>query len=96
MRKFLFKGAVFTALLGFNLVMAQSLGLQKAGQTMMNEVAGAFPYVAGVLFVVAGWKALNEYSESKDILAALKIVMWYIIAVLVIIGGYQFVKTQSL
>lgn len=96
MKKYLLKVSVVVAVLAFDLALAQSLGLQSAGQKLMNEVAGAFPYVAGILFVIAGWKALNEYSETKDHMAALKIVMWYILAVLVIVGGYQFVKGLAL
>lgn len=98
MRKtnFLFKGAVLTALFIFQSAMAQSLGLQGAGQNILNEVAGAFPYVAAVLFIFAGWKALNEYSETKDVMASLKIVLWYIIAILVIVGAYGYIKNVKL
>lgn len=96
MKKYLFKGAVLTALLGFELVIAQSLGLQRAGQSIMNEVAGLFPYIAAIGLAITGGYALIDFGKNKDYMEALKIVLFYILAVVIIVAAYQFVKSQSL
>ncbi|MRM84278.1 hypothetical protein [Riemerella anatipestifer] len=96
MRKFFTKGALVATIFGVQFTNAQTFGLKAAGEKFMGEVAGAFPYIAGILFVFAAWKALDEYSQSKDVLAALKIILWFALALVVIVGIYQFVKGQSL
>ena len=76
---------------------AQTFGLQSAGEKMLNEVAGAFPFIAGLLFIFAAWRALAEYNENgKDVWSGVKVILFYIIILLVVIGAYKFVKSQGL
>lgn len=84
-------------LLGNILVSAQNLGLSDAGNKMMNEVEKAFPFIAGILFIFAAWKALGEYNENgKDVWSGIKVILFYIIIMLVVVGAYKFIKTMSL
>lgn len=75
---------------------AQDLGLATGGNKILNELVKAFPIIAAIAFLWVGWKALNEYNESKDVLSSLKIVGWYLLAVFFIVGAYQVVKNISL
>lgn len=76
---------------------AQSFGLEAAGKKMLDEVAGAFPFIAGLLFIFAAWRALSEYNENgKDVWSGVKVILFYIVILLVIIGAYKFVRSQSL
>lgn len=78
-------------------IYAQSLGLQDAGQKLMTEVEGVFPYIAGIIFLFVGWKNLGNFtSENGDIWKGIKNLVFYILAVLIVVGVYRFVKTQTL
>ena len=96
-KNFLRKTSVASIVFGAtNLMNAQNLGLQNAGKKILDEIAGAFPFIAGIIFIIVAWKALSEYNDTKDVFSALKIVIWFVVALLVVIGVYQFVKSQSL
>ena len=94
--KFSQKAGLLLFMLSATIVNAQDLGLADGGNKILNELVKAFPIVAGIAFIWVGWKALNEYNETKDVLSALKIVGWYLLAVFFIVGAYQVVKTTSL
>lgn len=94
--KFSQKAGLLLFMLSATIVNAQNLGLADGGNKILNELVKAFPIVAGIAFIWVGWKALNEYNETKDVLSALKIVGWYLLAVFFIVGAYQVVKTTSL
>ena len=90
------KAGLLLFMLSATIVNAQNLGLADGGNKILSELVKAFPIVAGIAFIWVGWKALNEYNETKDVLSALKIVGWYLLAVFFIVGAYQVVKTTSL
>lgn len=92
------KTMILSLLIGaFGLLYSQNLGLDKAGQQFLNEVRKAFPYVAGLSFVFVGWKAFNEYNENgKDVMAALKVFIYFAVILLVFIGIFEFVISKSL
>ena len=94
--KFSQKAGLLLFMLSATIVNAQDLGLADGGNKILSELVKAFPIVAGIAFIWVGWKALNEYNETKDVLSALKIVGWYLLAVFFIVGAYQVVKTTSL
>ncbi len=94
--KFSQKAGLLLFMLSATIVNAQNLGLADGGNKILSELVKAFPIVAGIAFIWVGWKALNEYNETKDVLSALKIVGWYLLAVFFIVGAYQVVKTTSL
>ena len=94
--KFSQKAGLLLFMLSATIVNAQNLGLADGGDKILSELVKAFPIVAGIAFIWVGWKALNEYNETKDVLSALKIVGWYLLAVFFIVGAYQVVKTTSL
>ncbi len=94
--KFSQKAGLLLFMLSATIVNAENLGLADGGNKILNELVKAFPIVAGIAFIWVGWKALNEYNETKDVLSALKIVGWYLLAVFFIVGAYQVVKTTSL
>lgn len=96
MKNFYLKTAVLTALFGFEFLMAQSLGLDRAGKMFSSELESSFPYFAGGGLILVGLYALYDYGKTKDYMESLKIVLFYIVGVLVVVGGYQFVKSQSL
>lgn len=83
-------------LLATTTVNAQDLGLATGGNKILAELVKAFPIVAAIAFIWVGWKALNEYNDNKDVLSALKIIGWYLLAVFFIIGAYQVIKGVSL
>ena len=83
-------------LLSGTLINAQDLGLATGANKILAEIVKAFPLIVAISFIWVGWKALNEYNDSKDVLSALKIVMWYLLAVFFIIGVYQVIKSVSL
>jgi TRAP-type C4-dicarboxylate transport system permease small subunit len=93
--KFSQKAGLLLFMLSATIVNAQNLGLADGGNKILSELVKAFPIVAGIAFIWVGWKALNEYNETKDVLSALKIVGWYLLAVFFIVGAYQVVKTTS-
>lgn len=95
-QKFYQKASLTVFLLSATLVNAQDLGLATGGNKILNELVKAFPIIAAIALIWVGWKALNEYNDSKDVLSALKIVGWYLLAVFFIIGAYQVVKNVSL
>lgn len=95
-RNYLQKASLILFILSASFMNAQDLGLATGGNKILNELVKAFPIVAGIAFIWVGWKALNEYNNSKDVLEALKIVGWYLLAVFFIIGAYQVIKTVSL
>jgi len=95
-QKFYQKASLTVFLLSATLVNAQDLGLATGGNKILAELVKAFPIIAAIALIWVGWKALNEYNDSKDVLAALKIVGWYLLAVFFIIGAYQVVKNVSL
>ena len=78
------------------LILSTTLLSASGGSKILNELVKAFPIIAAIAFIWVGWKALNEYNETKDVLSSLKIVGWYLLAVFFIIGGYQVVKNVSL
>lgn len=90
------KASLILFLLSATLVNAQDLGLATGGNKILAEIVKAFPIIVAILFIYVGWKALSEFNESKDVWAALKIILWFILAVFVVIGGYQLVKGLSL
>lgn len=94
--KFSQKASLLLFMLSATIVNAQNLGLADGGNKILSELVKAFPIVVGIAFIWVGWKALNEYNETKDVLSALKIVGWYLLAVFFIVGAYQVVKTTSL
>ena len=94
--KFSQKAGLLLFMLSATIVNAENLGLADGGNKILSELVKAFPIVAGIAFIWVGWKALNEYNETKDVLSALKIVGWYLLAVFFIVGAYQVVKTTSL
>ena len=94
--KFSQKAGLLLFMLSATIVNAQNLGLADGGNKILSELVKAFPIVAGIAFIWVGWKALNEYNETKDVLSALKIVGWYLLAVFFIVGAYQVVRTTSL
>ena len=94
--KFSQKAGLLLFMLSATIINAQNLGLADGGNKILSELVKAFPIVAGIAFIWVGWKALNEYNETKDVLSALKIVGWYLLAVFFIVGAYQVVKTTSL
>lgn len=94
--KFSQKAGLLLFMLSATIVNATNLGLADGGNKILSELVKAFPIVAGIAFIWVGWKALNEYNETKDVLSALKIVGWYLLAVFFIVGAYQVVKTTSL
>lgn len=83
-------------LLSTTLMNAQDLGLATGGNKILSELAKAFPIIVAISFIWVGWKALNEYNDTKDVLSALKIVLWFLLAVFVVVGVYQVVKNISL
>lgn len=95
-QKFYQKASLTVFLLSATLLNAQDLGLATGGNKILAELVKAFPIIAAIALIWVGWKALNEYNDSKDVLAALKIVGWYLLAVFFIIGAYQVVKNVSL
>lgn len=95
-KNFIEKACLVLFLLSASFINAQDLGLATGGNKILNELVKAFPIVAGIAFIWVGWKALNEYNNSKDVLEALKIVGWYLLAVFFIIGAYQVIKSVSL
>lgn len=95
-KNFFEKKGIIVFVLSASLMKAQDLGLASGGNKILAELVKAFPIVAAIALIWVGWKALNEYNDSKDVLAALKIVGWYLLAVFFIIGAYQVVKNVSL
>lgn len=95
-KKFFQKVTLTLFLLSGTLINAQDLGLATGGNKILAEIVKAFPIIVAILFIWVGWKALSEFNESKDVWAALKIILWFILAVFVVIGGYQLVKGLSL
>lgn len=95
-KNFFEKKGIVVFVLSASLMKAQDLGLASGGNKILAELVKAFPIVAAIALIWVGWKALNEYNDSKDVLAALKIVGWYLLAVFFIIGAYQVVKNVSL
>ena len=77
--KFSQKAGLLLFMLSATIVNAQNLGLADGGNKILSELVKAFPIVAGIAFIWVGWKALNEYNETKDVLSALKIVGWYLL-----------------
>ena len=94
--KFSQKAGLLLFMLSATIVNAQDLGLADGGNKILSELVKAFPIVAGIAFIWVGWKALNEYNETKDVKKKIKIVGWYLLAVFFIVGAYQVVKTTSL
>lgn len=90
------KTSLVVFVLSASLMNAQDLGLATGGNKVLAELAKAFPIIVAISFIWVGWKALNEYNDSKDVLSALKIVLWYLLAVFVVVGVYQVVKNISL
>lgn len=95
-RNFYQKAGLTLFVLSASLMNAQDLGLASGGNKILAELVKAFPIIAGIAFLWVAWKALSEYNDSKDVLAALKIVGWYLLAVFFIVGAYQVVKNISL
>lgn len=94
--KFYQKASLTLFLLSATLVNAQDLGLATGGNKILSELAKAFPIIVTISLIWVGWKALSEYNDSKDAMAVLKIIGWYLLAVFFIIGAYQVVKNLSL
>lgn len=90
------KSTVVLFLLAVSLFNAQDLGLATGGNKILSELAKAFPIIVTISLIWVGWKALSEYNDSKDAMAVLKIIGWYLLAVFFIIGAYQVVKNLSL
>lgn len=95
-KKFYQKASLILFVLSASLMNAQDLGLATGGNKILSELVKAFPIIAGIAFIWVAWKALNEYNDSKDVLASLKVVGWYLLAVFFIVGAYQVVKNISL
>lgn len=95
-KNYLQKASLVLFVLSASMMNAQDLGLATGGNKILNELVKAFPIIAAIALIWVGWKALNEYNDSKDVLSALKIVGWYLLAVFFIIGAYQVVKNVSL
>ncbi|MCC9036998.1 hypothetical protein LNP80_22565 [Chryseobacterium sp. C-39] len=95
-KNYLEKASLVLFILSASMMNAQDLGLATGGNKILNELVKAFPIIAAIALIWVGWKALNEYNDSKDVLSALKIVGWYLLAVFFIIGAYQVVKNVSL
>jgi len=95
-KNFYQKASLTVFVLSASLMNAQDLGLATGGNKVLAELAKAFPIIVAISFIWVGWKALNEYNDSKDVLSALKIVLWYLLAVFVVVGVYQVVKNISL
>lgn len=95
-QKFYQKASLTLLLLSATLVNAQDLGLASGGNKILAELAKAFPIIVAISFIWVGWKALNEYNDTKDVLHSLKIVFWFLLAVFVVVGVYQVVKGISL
>jgi len=90
------KVGVTLFLLSATLINAQDLGLATGANKVLTELGKAFPFIVGISFLWVAWKALGEYNDSKDVMAALKIIFWYLLAVFVVVGVYQVVKNISL
>ncbi len=94
------KGLFYTGFLLLALptqAFAQNLGLGDAGNRLMTEVERVFPYIAGIIFIFVGFKNLGNFtSENGDIWKGIKNLVFYILAVLIVVGVYRFVKTQTL
>lgn len=95
-RNFFQKTGVLVFILSATMINAQDLGLASGGNKILAELVKAFPIIAAIAFLWVGWKALSEYNDSKDVLSALKIVGWYILAVFFIVGAYQVIKNVAL
>lgn len=79
------------------LVKAQNLGLGDAGNKILAEIEKAFPFIVGVAFVFVGWRAFNQYEENgKDVMAAIKVLIWFVVVLLVFVALYKFVKSVAL
>ena len=93
-------GLFYTAVLLLALptqMYAQSLGLQSAGQKLATELEGVFPYIAGGIFIFVAFRNLGNFvGENADIWKGIKNLAFYILAVLVAVGIYRFVKSQAL
>lgn len=89
--------SIAMTILGSVLISAQSLGLASGGQTLMNEAAGAFPYVAGFIFIFVAFKNMDHFtSKGGDVWEGVKNIGIYLLLVLVIVGAYQFIKSKAL
>ncbi|MET7038774.1 hypothetical protein BAZ12_15610 [Elizabethkingia miricola] len=94
MKKIIFNVFVVCLLFSCNLLLAQGIGLSSG----MNEVtADVKNFAAGALligFLITGIIAVKDYSENKDIGRVLWIIIFAIVVISAIVGGYAFVKTK--
>ncbi|UTG66817.1 hypothetical protein J2O02_18295 (plasmid) [Elizabethkingia anophelis] len=76
---------------------AQSLNLGNPGSAMSSAVEQWFPWIAGVIFLFVAFKNMgNLVGEGGDVWKGIKNLLLYVLVVLVVVGVYRWIKSQSL
>lgn len=88
---------VFTVLSVSNFATAQNIDLQSPANNLKQQIAGIFPIVAGILFVVVALVNLGHFTkEGGDWKKGVFNIILYCIIVGVVVGLYQYVSSVSL
>lgn len=90
-KRMLLVGCILTSAL----VQAQDFGIKSTAQKILNELAGAFPYIALGGLIAVGVANIKHFTgENADTNKGIGNIIKYLVFVLVVVGVYQFVKTQ--
>ena len=74
---------------------AQDFGIASTGQSLMNELAKAFPYIAFAGFIgVAIYNVGNFIGENADSSKGIKNIIKYVVFLLIVVAIYQFIKVK--
>lgn len=75
----------------------QNLGLDQVGHNLQSQLERFFPYIAAIIFIFVAFKNLGHFTENDgNPWVAVRNLLYYIIAVLVVVGVYNLVKSKSL
>lgn len=90
-KRMLLVGCILTSAL----VQAQDFGIKSTLQKILNEVAGAFPIVALIGLVGVGLVNIKHFTgDNGDTNKGIGNIIKYLIFILVLVGVYQYAKTQ--
>ncbi|MDV4099074.1 hypothetical protein CMT22_17770 [Elizabethkingia anophelis] len=76
---------------------AQSLNLGNPGQSISSSIEAWFPWIAGAIFLFVAFRNMGDLvGTGGDVWKGVKNLLLYVLVVLVVVGVYKWVKSQSL
>lgn len=83
---------IFSLLLTVNFVFAQTIGFDTAADAFLTDIKAGAVSVILICILFLCIYAIQDYIKHKDAWQAIQIVLWGALVVVVIVGGFTYMK----